>query len=294
MTDQARSRFKIIILVLIAVVGLVGYGIGRGNRPDLVSPPQTKIPVESKAESPVKNQEVLVSLGKNKIVMTPTSVGINMGFESKNPNEVYIDAKSHPKLFESKDEFARLHVKEISGGDKIDTKLIYIAQQVPNHGSVSDGGYVVVDPVIGKVVDEGYRSYYDDQEGIYSGWGDRTKMFNNYCMQCTLPILEFKEYSRPQQKYVLANNKHIDEFIALQKTYVLNGNKEMCRVGGKEMTINEALKVAKDDDKCSDNNGVITDTSSSDAFITIGEYKKLLVNLQQIIQGKNIQMASWK
>jgi len=223
------------------------------------------------------NKRVVFGVGESQIVLTLSSIDISRELETKRLN-IHIDAANYPKLFKPDNEFARFYVKEISGGGVDNAKLIYIARQIPNHGTMLDNYFIIIDPEVGKVVDEGYKYHFGRV------W------FNNSCTNCSLPILEFREYDRRQQKYVLVNDKHIKEFVELQKQYRQIGDKEICRINNKDMTINEALRVANDDDKCADLGMGQSNTKPSDLFITIGEYKQILSNLKQIIEGKNIRM----
>jgi len=229
----------------------------------------------------IKTEKYLVELGENRILMTPNSIGINMGYESPNPNELLIDPTNYPKLFGPKDEFAQIHTKEISEGVDSDIKLIYISRQVPSHGDIADLYYLVVDPKIGKVVDSGYQQYYG---------GDLH--FNNICTNCNLPTLRFREYDRQQQKFVLTNNKHRDEFVELLKKYKEYEDKEYCRINGKNIPVSEVINTASDDTKCSDI-GEITN-KPTESFLSVGEYKQIISNIKQIIDGKNIEMYDQK
>ena len=229
-------------------------------------------------QSESEDKEVVFTIGERQVILTSSSIDISREFETDGLS-IHVDAANYPKLFKPDNEFARLNVKEISGGGVENAKLIYIARQIPSHGTMLDSYFIVIDPEIGKVVDEGYKSHFGS--GVW---------FNNSCTNCSLPILEFREYDRRQQKYVLVNNKHIKEFIELQKQYRQIGDKEICRINNKDMTINEALRVANDDDKCADLGMGQSNAEPSDLFITIGEYKQILSNLEQIIEGKNIRM----
>ncbi|MFA6463108.1 MAG: hypothetical protein WCT51_03590, partial [Candidatus Shapirobacteria bacterium] len=242
---------------------------------------KSKILPKITSEEITKDKEILFSIGKNNVIITPSSVDINgdkFNDELLNQNGLHLDSSNYPNLFEPENEFARLHAKEISGGDKLDTKLIYIARQVPNHGDIVDGYYVIVDPEIGKVVDTGYNSLFGNVH------------FNNSCTSCALPVLLFREYNRQQQKFILTNNQHKKEFVELLRQYTDRGNKESCLLNGENILINELIKTVKDSDKCSDIND--PDNYPADSFITVGEYKQIINNIKEIINGKNIEMVN--
>lgn len=227
--------------------------------------------------NPVEN-EVMVAFGKNEVVIKQESVVINEGFEIVNPLAVTIDKMNYPDLFLPEDKFARLHVEEISGNDKLGIKLLRIARQIPDHGSLADSYFVIVDPEIGKVV--------------YTGWEHLfcTVRLYSSCMNCSLPLIEFREYDQKKQSYILVNNKHKKEFIELQQQHEQLGKKEKCRINGKDMTIDEAVRTAKNDDKCADSMMGISNNNPSNNFITVGQYRVILSNIERVIRGENIEL----
>lgn len=251
------------------------------NKELITSVVKGKILSKLNPENNVKNEETLFSFGENKVVVTSNSVDINydkFNDELLNQNKLHLDSSNYPNLFEPENEFARLHAKEISGGDKLDTKLIYIARQVPNHGGIEDGYYVIIDPEVGKVVDTGYNQLFGNIH------------FNNSCTNCALPVLLFREYDREHQKFILTNNQHKNEFAELLKQYENRGNKEYCLLNGENILVNELIKTNKDNEKCGDIND--PDDKPAESFITVGEYKQIINNIKEIINGKNIEMVN--
>ena len=229
------------------------------------------------------NEEVLFSFGNNDVVITQDSIAINaleFAGELLNPKGLLLDSTNYPELFEPKDDSHRIHVKEISGGDKSESKLLFISRQVFSRGGMGDGYYVVVDPEIGKVVDTGYNNTFGNVH------------FNNSCTSCALPVLLFRQYNQQQQKFIVINNQHKKEFVDLLKQYEQTGNKEICRINGKDNTINEAIKSAKDTERCVDlGMGGMYPDAQEDSFITVGGYKQIVNNIKEIINGKNIEMV---
>lgn len=231
-----------------------------------------------KKEAPSSNNETLITIGKNEIVVSPTSVTINEWFESHNPLSLIIDKKNYPNLFSPANEFARIHVEEMKAGKNLDISLIRISRQIPDHGSLADSYYVVFDPVIGKVVDTGWNHFFG------------TVYLYDSCTSCALPLLEFTTYDQKQEKFVLTNNEHKKEFQALLQEYTDLQKKQTCRIQGIDMTLADAVKKAKDDDKCADRLLGINNNKPSDGFITIGQYRSILENIQKVINGENIKV----
>lgn len=231
---------------------------------------QKSLPVEKGV-----SQNTLISFGKNQVAVNRDSVAINVWFEGKNPLAIILDKSNYPELFSS-DEFARIHAEEKVEGDNGQIKLIRIAKQIPDHGSWADSYYVIVDPEIGKVVATGYDSFFGSVR------------INNSCMNCYLPMMEFKEYSRKDGKYLLTNYKHKQEFKDLLKRHQELAEKEDCRINGKDMTIKVALETAKGDDKCADLLSSGTNNEPAESFITIGQYRMILNNIKRVINSENI------
>lgn len=276
-------KIKQLGLIIISVL-LISFLLSKNKEKsykNLSSKPNEEENTKIKDDKIKYYRNILVTIGSNQIVINPTSVEINItefGGEKLNPKGLILDSTNYPNLFEPEEEFARIHTKEISGGDKLDTKLIYVARQIPNHGDIADSYYVIVDPEIGKVVDTGYNLLFGNVH------------FENSCTSCALPVLLFREYDRQQQKFVLSNNKHQKEFRDLLKQYEERGNKEICRINGKISLINEVIKTGKDNEKCGDIND--PDDKPAKSFITVGEYKQIINKIKEIINGKNIEMVS--
>jgi len=222
--------------------------------------------------------EVLASFGKNEVVIKADQVMINEGWDSPNPLQVELTPKEHPDLFLPADQFTRIHVQEITDTENSEIKLLYLSRQRPDHGSIADGYFVIVDPEIGKVVNSGWTNYFGTVHLYSSSNGS------------ALPLAEYTRYDRTQQKYVLINNKHRKDFERIKKELNDLNNQEICRLSGKSMTIAQALEVAKDTDKCGDLMLGSNTAQPADDFITIGQYKEILKNVQRIIDGENIKV----
>lgn len=261
-----KIKVVLLCLIIISISSLVtNYVFWKRNSP---------LPVVSVRAPNVK--ETLVVFGKNEVVISPQSVVINEGFESHNPLSIVIDTKNYPDLFSPENEFARLHIEQIASGKLQNINLIRISRQIPNHGSMADSYFIVFDPTIGKVVDTGWTHTFGT---VY--------LFSS-CMSCALPMLEFTEYDQKQAKYVLTNSDHKKEFQQLLQQHMELQKKEMCRINGVDMTIAKALQTAKDGDKCADQVLGISNNNPADDFITIGQYKSILINIQKVINGENI------
>lgn len=273
------NRIKLAIIVLVIIFG--SYLVNTKKTQPQNNLSQTSITSENNIISE-EDKSTLITFGDNQVIINPTSVDINMtmfGGEQLNPNGVHIDSDNYPLLFRPD---GPLHVKEISGGDSANTKLIYISRQIFSRGSMGDNHYIIIDPQIGKVVDSGYNSTFGNIH------------FENSCTSCALPVLLFREYNRQQQKFILKNSQHQKEFRDLLKQYEARGNKEICRINGKDYSINEAIKVAKDNEKCADQGmGAMYPNAYDNSFITVGEYKQIIGNIKKIIGGNNIEMVNY-
>lgn len=249
----------------------------RGYMPTQELNKNKKVQQTTTPSSPVSN-EVMASFGKNEVVIKSDQVMINEGWNSPNPLQVQLTAKEYPDLFLPADPFTRIQVQEIIEPNARDVRLLYLSRQRPDHGSIADGYFVTVDPVIGKVVDSGWNHLFGTVHLYSSSNGS------------ALPLAEFTQYDRSKQKYVLVNNQHRKDFERIRLELNDLNRKETCRLRGKSMTIAEAIQVAGDDDKCGDLMlGLDTDKPADD-FITIGQYRGILNNIQKIIDGENIKV----
>ncbi|MCG3146218.1 MAG: hypothetical protein HONDAALG_04095 [Gammaproteobacteria bacterium] len=256
---------------------LLGF-ILRGYVPKLALKNENKVAINNPSTLTKAQNEVLASFGKNEVVIKADQVMINEGWDSPNPLQVELTPKEYPDLFLPAGQFTRIHVQEITDVENSEIKLLYLSRQRPDHGSISDGYFVTVDPVIGKVVNSGWVHLFGSVHLYSSSNGS------------ALPLAEYTRYDRAQQKYVLINNKHRKDFEKLKAELNDLNAKEICRLSGESITIDEALKVAKDTDKCGDLMlGSNTDKPADD-FITIGQYKEILKNVQRIIDGENIKI----
>lgn len=230
---------------------------------------------------PTMDKETVVTIGKNEVVITPTYIEINPMLEMFDEKPLRLDQNNFPLIFNVDKEFTRINVKDFSGGGTPDTKLIYISGQIPNHGTYADNYYVIIDPEINKYVEDGYNYLFGNVH------------INNSCTNCALPGLLFKEYSKKDQTFILSNNKHRKEFIELLKLYEQYERKEICRIDKKDYLLVEALKTAKNTDRCADlGMGGMYPDASNDSFIILGEYKQIKENIKSIIRGENIPMFS--
>lgn len=272
------NRTKLAIIVLVIIFGSYLIKVKKTQPQNNFS--QSSITSEKNIISE-EDKSTLITFGDNQVVINPTSVDINMTMfegEQLNSNGVHIDSDNYPLLFRPD---GPLHVKEISGGGSANTKLIYISRQIFSRGSMGDNHYIIIDPQIGKVVDSGYNSTFGNVH------------LENSCTSCALPVLLFREYSRQQQKFIVTNSQHQKEFKDLLKQYETRGNKEICRINGNNYSVNEAIKVAKDTDRCANQGmGAMYPDANDESFITIGEYKQIINNIKQIINGKNIEMVN--
>lgn len=270
-----KQRITAIVLLFGGI--LLGFML-RGNAPKLGLNSENKVATNNPSTPTNPQNEVLASFGKNEIVIKADQVMINEGWDSPNPLQVELTPKDFPNLFLPADPFTRIHVQEITDVENSEIKLLYLSRQRPDHGSISDGYFVTVDPVIGKVVNSGWVHSFGTVHLYSSSNGS------------ALPLVEYTRYDRQQQKYVLINNKHRKDFENIKVELNDLNAKEICRLSGKSMTIDEALKVAKDTDKCGDLMLGINTDKPADDFITIGQYKEILKNVQRIIDGENIKV----
>lgn len=286
------NKKRLIAIVIIVLLVFLSFSVFKkrsikkelGQNKELITDiVKNKILSKITSEEITKNEEILFSFGENNVVVTKDSIDINaLEFtgELLNPNGLILDSTNYPKLLEPKDDSHRIHVKEISGDDSPESKLLFISRQVFSRGVMGNGYYVIVDPEIGKVVDTGYDNTFGNVH------------FNNSCTSCALPVLLFRQYNRQQQKFILTNNQHKEEFVDLLKQYEQIANKEICRINGKDATINEAIKSTKDTDRCVDlGMGGMYPDAKNDSFITVGEYKQIINNIKEIVNGKNIEMV---
>lgn len=222
----------------------------------------------------ITHKETFFTIGEDEVYVGQKYIDINPGYDYDNPKWIHIDQDDYPLIFEFNNDSTRINVKEISGGDKLETNLIFISGQVPNHGDFADNYYVIIDPKIGKIVEDGYNYLFGNVH------------LNNSCTSCALPGLFFTEYSKDKHEFILANNKHTKEFVELLRWYHQFEENETCRINDVDYSIKEALKIANYSDRCIDQN---LDTIDSN-FITIGEYKQIIENIKSIISGENVMM----
>lgn len=270
-----KQRLMAIAILLGGI--LLGFML-RGYVPKLGLIRENKVTTNNSSTPANPQTEVLATFGKNEVVIKSDQVMINEGWDTPNPLQVELTPKEYPNLFLPADTFTRIHVQETIDVENSEIKLLYLSRQRPDHGSIADGYFVTVDPVIGKVVNSGWTHYFGTVHLYSSSNGS------------ALPLAEFTRYDRSQQKYVLINNKHRKDFERVKAELNDLNDKEICRLSGKSMTIAEALKVGKDTDKCGDLMLGSNTDKPSDNFITIGQYKEILKNLQRIIDGENIKV----
>lgn len=247
---------------------------------ELVSGYQLKINFSlAPVDSGNSTKESVVTIGENEVVVTPTYIEINPNLEMFDEKPLLLDQTNFPYLFTFNEEPTRINVKEFPGGDTPETKLIYISGQIPNHGTLVDNYYVIIDPEIGKVVEDGYNYLFGNVR------------LNNACTSCALPGLLFKEYSKKDRTFILANNKHKKEFAELLGQYEKFEKDATCRINKKDYSLSEALKVGKATDRCANQNAGANDPDAIDNyFIMLGEYKQIVNNLRAIIRGENVMM----
>lgn len=268
---------RLIAITLLTAGMLLGFML-RGYFPMPGVSRENKVKTSNPNAQSISQNEVLATFGKNEVVIKADQVMINEGWDSPNPLQLELTPKEYPDLFLPADQFTRIHVQEITDVENSEIKLLYLSRQRPDHGSISDGYFVTVDPIIGKVVNSGWVHLFGSVHLYSSSNGS------------ALPLTEYTRYDRAQQKYVLINNKHRKDFEKVKAELNDLNAKEICRLSGKSITIDEALKVAKDTDKCGDLMlGSNTDKPADD-FITIGQYKEILKNVQKIIDGENIKV----
>lgn len=230
-------------------------------------------------DQPVAEKETVLTIGNNEVVITPNYITLNPELEMFDEKPLRIDQASFPLIFNVDKEFTRINAREFSGGGVPETKLIYISGQVPNHGTYADNYYVIIDPEINKVVEDGYNYLFGNVH------------LNNSCTSCALPGLFFSEYSKKDHSFVLTNNKHQKEFIGLLKQYEQFEQKATCQLNKKDYPLSEALKVSKATDRCADQNAGGSNLDAvNDSFITLGEYKQIVNNIKAIIRGENVMM----
>lgn len=277
MIPYKQSQMKINLSFFILIIGFaVGFFI-RGyydNYSHTISQDNTKTQVN------FKPNEILASYGENRVVISADKIMINEGFDSPNPLQVELTASNYPDLFQPGTEFDRIHVSEINIPNNPKVKLLHLARQRPDHGSIEDGYYVDVDPEIGKVVASGWTNFFGSVR-IYSS-----------CTSCALPLLEYRSYDQSKGSFVLENTQHIQDFVKLKQDLIAINKREICKINGKQMTLEEAVKTADDSDKCAD--GVLGSENDkpADSFITIGDYRGIFQNIDRIINGENIPVFS--
>lgn len=269
-------KTKISLLILILAGFIAGFLMrGNYNNKDIINRQDN-----SKSTILSTPVEVLASYGENRIVISADKVMINEGFDSPNPLQVELTASNYPDLFKPGTEFDRIHVSEVTVSDKPEIKILHIARQRPDHGSVEDGYYVEVDPNIGKVVASGWTNFFGSVR-IYSS-----------CMSCALPLLEYRSYDQSKGSFVLENTQHIQDFVKLKQDLLAINKREICKINGQEMSLEEAVKTAKDLDKCADAVLGPANDTPADTFITIGDYRGISQNIDRIIGGENIPLFS--
>lgn len=273
------------LIVLFAGVGL--FGVIKESQ-KLTKTTQLDSPVISKLGEdgltcPVdisigEYDEFLVTLGENTILVKPEEVVINEGFEESDVNEFVVKKIDYPNLFDLKDKYSRIHVTEVVNSFENDNGLIYISNQRPDHGSINDGYFIKIDPKLKKVVDQGWKRLFGSVRLYSSSNGS------------ALPLIEFKQYNPQKGIYELDNSNHKTEFIKLKVELLAINKKEICKINGRDLTLEEAVGSAGETDKCADwLLGASNETPAVD-FITIGQYRQILKNVQRIIDGGNIKV----
>jgi|GEM_PF-4455256 len=226
----------------------------------------------------------LFTIGTNQIIVNEGIIFINPGFDDAvGPKELQISATTYPELYS--DSCSRIHIGDIDIGERTDKQLIYLACQGNNRGGLSDMYQITIDPDIPKIVDSGRIST--------SPVGGPVVYYNESCANCPLPIYEYKTYESKSQKFILTNNKHISQFKNLLKIYESKFNQD-CYINEKRFTLGEALQSAKTEDKCSDLlMGPKDIRPAPDFFITIGELREIINNINRVINGENIQIYTF-
>lgn len=281
-----RNIMKNIIFTIFAVtiIGIIIFSISRQrtntNQPTLVPKP-TSEPI-SYADKP-PDKPIVVTINKNDIYIKPNEIDINPGIESANPKSIRIDSDHYPELF--KKDCTRLRVEGLDVPRDSSLKLIYISCQRFANAWDYDSYAITIDPSVPKVISSESVPYIPNGLGVY---------INNACMSCLYQILEFNEYDPIQHQFVIANNKHRKEFTELLKHYEQRMKKETCRIYGKDMTLEEAFRVANENDKCADLlMGPSSNRPPDESFITIGQYRTILNNIKRVINGENIKIFDW-
>jgi len=270
-------KLKLTVLLVLVACFSLGYILrGYTLQQGLIDSKKTA-KSDSAALTTIQN-EVMASFGKNEVVIKSDQVIINEGWDSPNPLQVRITQIDYPNLFLPADPYNRIHIQEISASENSDIKLLYLSRQRPDHGGIADGYFVTVDPVIGKVVSSGWNRLFG------------TVRLNSSSNGSAIPLAEFTQYDRSKQKYVLVNNQHIKDFERIKTELNDLNKKETCRLNGKSMTILEALSSGSDTDKCGDQMFGSDIDEPADAFITLGQYKEILSNIDKIISGENIKV----
>lgn len=266
------SNLKILLVLL--VIFALGWLISLEFNP---SPSNEDFALSLDGSNNISN-ELLVTLGENTVLVKSEEIVINEAFEESDVRELDIKKIDYPDLFDLEDKYSRIHVTEIKNSLENDNGLIYISNQRPNHGSINDGYFIKIDPKLKKVVDTGWNRLFGT-----------VKIFSS-CTSCSLPLMEYKRYDRATGEYTLVNVGNRNAFIKLRSELENINRKEICRINGVDYSLKKALDSAKDTDKCGDQGvGIATDEPASD-FITIGQYREILKNIDRIINGENIKV----